>query len=144
MTEEQKKPTKAAIYSKRYREKQKDIKMKLIDFAGEAGIDVMEILRELVRTANSNPIIGVLLSIVTIDMLHRAKLIGENAVVAFYIVIGAIESGSVISDIANLWPSFTRNTQVDPVRPSATTVVYGGENGKDIDLQALMEQLSKK
>jgi hypothetical protein len=100
--------------------------------------EVKDIVIEVIRAANSNPVIGVFVAIVGVDVLYRLKLIGATSVVAILAFLGVIEGGSVaanlidaagnfIGDIGQLIPSIGSKTinqasQADLVTPSATNL----------------------
>lgn len=123
--------------------------------------EVKEIVIEVIRAANSNPVIGILVSIIAVDMLYRLRLIGAQTVVALYVFLGVIEGGTVaanlidaagnfVGDLGSLIPSFGSKTtnqasQADLVTPSATTLVYGQQtlaaSGETAALTSLINRI---
>ena len=114
------------------------------EFAQNLIGDVKDIVKEVIRASNSNPLIGILTSIVAIDVLYRAKIISLTAVQAMYVALGVVEGGSVIAEIGDLIPSLGGKAPPETT-PSATTLVYAdsGETG-DSKIDALLERIGKK
>jgi len=84
---------------------------------------ILDLLKELVRTANSNPVIGITTAIMVADVAYRFQLITKTAYIGILVAIGASETASVINDIEDLIPSFRK--AADASQPSAQTIVYG-------------------
>ena len=97
-----------------------------------------DIVVELVRATNSNPLIGVLISIVSVDILSRAHIIDSATAAGCYVALGFIDgasvAGTVISDFTDVFKLFAKSPTNDLVRPSATTIVYP-RAGPEEDLQ---------
>jgi hypothetical protein len=122
---------------------------------------IKEILVELIRAANSNPLIGVLLAIAITDILVTLRILTPTAATAIYAVIAAVVgvdlASDLISSLAGLVPPIVPFTSKGAtsapsslIEPSATTIVYGertsalGVQGPSgVDLQALMGLLAK-
>ncbi|MEM3795205.1 MAG: hypothetical protein QW429_04960 [Thermoprotei archaeon] len=104
--------------------------------------DLRDIAVELVRAANSNPLIGILVSVITVDILARTRIIDPATAAGLYTAIGVIEGASVgsaiINDFTDVFHLFS-NTPTTPLTPSANVIVYGDSQGKDI--QALLQRL---
>lgn len=80
---------------------------------------------EFIRTANSNPVIGLGLGIVAVDLLYRAGAISFTAAAAFYALLSTTVAGGIISDLAAFIPSFGTKEAKDAVQPTASTLYYG-------------------
>lgn len=135
-TTEQK--TKRREYMRAYRAMQhskNDAFMETLLQLLEQGKDVIV---ELVRAANSNPLLGIFISIVATDILARSKIIDPSTAAGLYVAIGAIEgasvAGTIISDFTDVFKLFSKSPTQDLVRPSATTIVYP-RAGQNEDLQ---------
>lgn len=87
-----------------------------------------DVIVELLRTANSNPLTGILVSIVAAEVLYKLKIISTVGYVALYAIIGTEvavdEEGNVINAIAAVDKLFGNASTSTPINPSATTIVY--------------------
>jgi hypothetical protein len=143
------------------RQKRAQLKLqhKLADFGlTESALNSLSsVAIELIRTANSNPAMGMFTAIVTSDILYRIHVISWQAMLAVWASVGALEVASIANivegDTASLLKSITSifniggaAVQTDPIAPVTATLVYPG-NGTNItspaDIQALMSLLSQ-
>jgi hypothetical protein len=133
--------------SKRRARKNKAIRDKeLLNFLGNLTGDIKDVAIEIIRTANSNPLLGILVSVVTVDILSRLKIIDPGTAAGLYVAIGTIEGAEVatgvITSLTDVFHLFGKSPAApNLIEPSATTIVYG--QGNAIDLQALMSRIGK-
>lgn len=95
------------------------------------------LLKELVRASESNPIIGITISILTADISYKLHLITKTAYIGVMVAIGASEAGSIINDISDLIPSFKKAS--DDSTPSGRTFVYADSSDDKANLGDAME-----
>jgi len=142
MTENESKISKSALYMRNYRVRKRIKDEKFADTLALLSTDVKDVVVELIRASNSNPLIGILVSIVSVDILSRAHIIDSATAAGLYVAIGAIEgasvAGTIISDFTDVFKIFSKSPTQDLVRPSASTIVYEMSKGKD--LQTLMNK----
>lgn len=123
--------------------------------AEESIVGIKEIVVELIRAANSNPLIGIVIAVVIVDFLYSLKVISFTAMTAIYVILGIETSTLVADDISSILTSLNPakgifgggTPTINPIEPSATTIVYGtnsggggGGFGSNVDLQALLGQ----
>jgi len=124
--------------------------------------EVKEVVMELIRAANSNPIIGVFVTIASADVMHRAKVLSDEGYIAVLAFLGLIEGGQVAANVldaagnlvGSLIPSIAgQKAAIDNlVNPSATTLVFentskaslSGEQGALMSLLASRRQVASK
>ncbi len=85
--------------------------------------EILDMLKELVRASNSNPVIGLTVSILVTDLAYKFKLLSKTGYIGIMVAIGTAEAGGIINDIEDLIPSFKKAS--DTSQPSAQTIVYG-------------------
>jgi len=110
----------------------KELIGKLIDFG-------KDVLIEFIRTANSNPIVGLATSLIITDILYRLKIIDLPTLLIINGLIGAVDIAQISSEImdaiandinaiSSILHPFTLSSEgiklPDLLRPSATTIVY--------------------
>lgn len=76
---------------------------------------------EFVRTAKSNPVIGVGLGIVAVDTLYRAGILSIVGVGAFYAFLGAKAYSDIIGAIAGILPFSGSVAERDSFQPTLTS-----------------------
>ena len=83
------------------------------------GLDaVTSVLTELVRAAKSNPVIGVGLGIVTVDLLYRTRVLSLVGAGAFYAFLGAKAYADIIGAIAGVLPFSHAAVERDSFQPT--------------------------
>lgn len=126
-----------AHYQRKYRENkqrfEKNVAQTLANFGGGAE----KVFVELVRASNSNPLIGITVSLVSADILLRLGIIDHLTYTFILSSVGVIEgaavAGTIITDITQLFSfSKSQNPTPDPITPTATTIVYPTESQKDL------------
>lgn len=137
---------KKAEYQKNYRRNKLKSERELMSFLSTLTGDVKDIAIEIIRTANSNPLLGILVSIVSVDILARLKIIDPGTAAGLYVAIGTIEGAEVatgiITSLSDVFHIFGKSPSApNLIEPSATTIVYG--QGNSVDLQALMSRMGK-
>lgn len=118
-----------------------------------------DIVKQLLQTAMTNPLMGIVVSIVVLDLLHKPKydssgkaipnsgVLSDSAynwAMGLIVAAGGIDlAGSVITDIAQFIPSL-RFTAAQPALVQPTTqVLVLGNTGTD-QLNALLSKLASK
>jgi hypothetical protein len=113
---------------------------------------IKDVLVELIRAANSNPLVGILLCISVVDVGQRTGLLSKNAATAMYAVIAAVTGTEVVADVITALEQGLHlfgagGSPPSPLTPSATTIVYAAGpsvNGAQQalpDLQALLAKM---
>jgi hypothetical protein len=148
MSEEDKK-NRQTINTRRYRSYKRQDRNMIIG-AAAFGIDkIVEILKTMIQSANSNPLMGSVAAVIMVDIMARLKIIDNGTAAGVWAIVGTIDgssiAGTLISDFTDIFKIFSKSPSQDLMRPSASTIVYG-QDSKDkgaIDLQALMNQETK-
>lgn len=139
--------SKKAAYQANYRRSKLKSERELMSFLSNLSGDVKDIAIEIIRTANSNPLLGILVSIVSVDILSRLKIIDPGTAAGLWVAIGTVEGAEVasgiITSLADVFHIFGKSPAApNLIEPSATTIVYG--QGNAVDLQALMSRIGKQ
>ncbi|MEM3907860.1 MAG: hypothetical protein QXZ17_13550 [Nitrososphaerota archaeon] len=115
-------------YEKRKTEEQ------LLNLAGISIEKLLDLAKEFLRTANSNPIVGMVASLLVTDILYRSKIIDLGTALGVNVLVGVVEGssivGQVINDLSEITNFFGNRPSNIEYKPSATTVVYA-ENSSD-------------
>ncbi|MEM3423993.1 MAG: hypothetical protein QXE51_05455 [Nitrososphaeria archaeon] len=115
-------------YEKRKTEEQ------LLNLAGISIEKLLDLAKEFLRTANSNPIVGMVASLLVTDILYRSKIIDLGTALGVNVLVGVVEgssiAGQVINDLSEITNFFGSRPSNIEYKPSATTVVYA-ENSSD-------------
>jgi hypothetical protein len=131
-----------ALYKREYRARQKRTEDLILKGGQVVFTKSLDVLKEMIRAANSNPLMGMVASVVMADILARAKIIDNGTAAGIWAIVGTIEgaeiAGTLISDFTDIFKIFSKSPTQDLMRPSATTIVYGNSEGED--LQALMNK----
>lgn len=133
---------------KRYRRK-KGLNDRLLDL-GEIGVEkILDVVKELIRTANSNPVIGYILGFITADVLYRSKIIDEGTAklvnISLGIMMGANVSGSILEDITDITHVFGKGgVSNKEFSPSAQTIVYADSSSDSQLIRALQTREGAK
>ncbi|MEM4067640.1 MAG: hypothetical protein QXV17_12365 [Candidatus Micrarchaeaceae archaeon] len=124
-------------YIKQRREK-KALEDQLIDISKIGVEKLLDLAKELIRTANSNPVVGYIIGFIVADVLYRSKIIDSGTAklinISLGIMMGANISGTILQDIADITHVFGKGgTSSKEFQPSATTIVYA-DNSTDSQL----------
>jgi len=105
-----------------------------LDLLGNVSDKTLDIIKEMVRASNSNPVIGITMSIIFTGIAYKIHLISMVEYIAILTAVGVSDAGAVINDITDLIPSFKK--AADSSTPSGTTLVYndGGKGGSDFEV----------
>ncbi|MEM3873326.1 MAG: hypothetical protein QXE05_12270 [Nitrososphaeria archaeon] len=122
---------------KEHREK-RALENQLIDISKIGVEKLLDLARELIRTANSNPVIGYVIGFIIADILYRSKIIDSGTAklvnISLGIMMGANVSSSILQDITDITHVFGQGgTSSKEFQPSATTIVYA-DNSNDSQL----------
>ncbi|MHB1830777.1 MAG: hypothetical protein ACYCO0_05290 [Candidatus Micrarchaeaceae archaeon] len=101
------------------------------------------IIKELVRASLNNPLMGIAVAIITVDVLYRAKIISITAAQAIYVAAGVYEGGQIIADIAEIIPSIGTKQNSAAVGEN-NTFAFTETSSKSSELDALLTRLGKK
>ncbi|MEM3860433.1 MAG: hypothetical protein QW478_13730 [Candidatus Micrarchaeaceae archaeon] len=120
--------------SREFRKRQKDREEQLLNLAGISIEKLLDLAKEFLRTANSNPIVGMVASLLVTDILYRSKIIDLGTALGVNVLVGVVEGssivGQVINDLSEITDFFGNRPSNIEYKPSATTVVYA-ENSSD-------------
>jgi len=125
----------------RYYESQKsrkaDLENSLLGVAGLTLERLLDLLKEFLRTANSNPAVGVASALIVTDVLYRTHIIDLQTALAVDVMVGALDggqiAGTIVEDITSVTHFFSKSPSNLDLKPSANTVVYA-ENSSDSGL----------
>lgn len=91
-----------------------------------------DVVKELIRTAQSNPAVGILLCYLLTDMFQDAKLLHDDSALAIKVVLAAgagIELGSEIATVISDFVPFGSGRAAPSIfTPSATVLVNGSSD----------------
>lgn len=130
------------LYQKRYRRNKVD-KDKVLDVFGVFGDKALGIFDSMIQASVSNPLLGIASALILGDILYRAHVIDIQTWTMIGVSTGVLEgaavAGGLIQDIGDFFKVFQSQSQSpDPIQPSASTVVFGNKDNRD--LQALMNK----
>ena len=132
------------MYKRAYRERKKKGEMLIVKGAEHVFDKGIEIVKSMIKSSNSNPVMGMVSAVILADILARAKIIDNRTAAGIWVIVGAIEgstiAGTLISDFTDIFKMFSKSPSQDLLRPSATTIVYSDAQDKAVDLQALMNK----
>ncbi|MEM3431629.1 MAG: hypothetical protein QXM43_05400 [Desulfurococcaceae archaeon] len=129
---------KTNIYYLKQRREKKSLENQLIDISKIGVEKLLDLAKELIRTANSNPVVGYIIGFVVADVLYRSKIIDSGTAklinISLGIMMGANVSSNILQDIADITHVFGQGgTSQKDFSPSASTIVYA-ENSSDSQL----------
>lgn len=114
----------------------------LLGIAGLTLDRLLDLGKEFIRTANSNPTIGVVSGMIVSNVLFRSKIIDKGAYVGIVSLLGAVEAVSLadttIQAITNITKFSGGNNTISDIKPSASTVVYAENSNTDQIAKALL------
>jgi hypothetical protein len=121
-----------------------------IDLIKELTRDFKDVIVELLRVGASHPLVGFMITVVTVDVLNRLKIIDEGTALLVdgvaSAVIGGDAAASIITSLTDAIPKFGAGAAVpDVAKPSGQVFVYGGDSGKTAEIvSALLKALPGK
>jgi len=126
---------------KRYRKKS-DLEGNLIDIS-KIGIEkLLDLFKEFLRTANSNPVVGAVSGLIVADVLYRMKIIDLGTALGINVLIGTVEgsqiAGTIIQDLTEITQFFGKRPANLEFTPSAHTVVYAENSSNEQLIRSLM------
>ncbi|MEM3872843.1 MAG: hypothetical protein QXE05_09830, partial [Nitrososphaeria archaeon] len=126
------------LYYMKQRREKKALEDQLIDISKIGVEKLLDLAKELIRTANSNPVVGYIIGFIVADVLYRSKIIDSGTAklinISLGIMMGANISGTILQDIADITHVFGKGgTSSKEFQPSATTIVYA-DNSTDSQL----------
>jgi len=126
---------------KRNREKKK-LENSLFDISKEGLGKFLDLFKEFIRSANSNPVVGAVSSLIITDILYRLKIIDLGTAIGVNILVGTVEGGNlageIIQDITDLTQLFGKRPSNLEFSPSARTIVYAESSSPDSMIKALL------
>ena len=130
---------------KRYRKKS-DLEGNLIDIS-KIGIEkLLDLFKEFLRTANSNPVVGAVSGLIVADVLYRMKIIDLGTALGINVLIGTVEgsqiAGTIIQDLTEITQFFGKRPANLEFTPSAHTVVYAENSSNEQLIRTLMTKES--
>jgi len=128
---------------KRNRRK-KDLEGSILDIS-KIGIEkLMDLFKEFLRTANSNPLVGAVSGLIMGDVLYKLKIIDLPTALGINVLIGTVEGGAiasaVIQDITDITDFFGKRPANLEFTPSAHTVVYAENSSDSQMIKALLSR----
>ena len=118
-------PTKKSSSGKAVRRLERD-KMRM-DLLTQALKSFTHLGTELIRTANANPVTGLTVSLLTVMLPGKFRLLTPQEVTGMFVALGAIEGSAVASRvISEVVPWDLAKKGVDNIQPTVTTLSYGG------------------
>jgi len=135
-------PVKAHEYYENRRAKKQELQQSLFGIAGLTLEKLLDLMKEFLRTANSNPVVGIASALIVSDILYRAKIIDLQTAVAVDVMVGVLDAGqiagSIIKDIDSIFDVFNSNAGSNvELKPSASTIVYA-DSSSDSLIKSLM------
>jgi len=126
---------------KRYRKKT-DLEGNIIDIS-KIGIEkLLDLFKEFLRTANSNPVVGAVSGLIVTDVLYRMKIIDLGTALGINVLIGTVEgsqiAGTIIQDLTEITQFFGKRPANLEFTPSAHTVVYAENSSNEQLIRSLM------
>ncbi|MEM3193223.1 MAG: hypothetical protein QW292_14285 [Candidatus Parvarchaeota archaeon] len=126
-----------SMRKRQYRHEKRKTQDQLLSIAGISIEKILDLAKEFLRTANSNPIVGMASTLIVTDILYRTRIIDLTTAIGINVMVGTIEGGSiagqVIQDITDIMNFFGNRPSNIEFKPSASTIVYA-ENSTDSSL----------
>jgi len=124
--------------------KKKDLEGSILDIS-KIGIEkLLDLFKEFLRTANSNPLIGAVSSLIMSDVLYRMKIIDLGTALGINVLVGTVEggaiAGTIIQDITDITAFFGKRPANLDFTPSAHTVVYAENSSNDQLIKSLLSR----
>jgi len=141
-------PVKAHEYYENRKTKKQQLQDSLFGIAGLTLEKLLDLMKEFLRTANSNPAVGIASALIITDILYRAKIIDLPTTIAVDTMVGVLDAGQVtgaiINDIESIFHVFNSNAGSNvELKPSASTIVYA-DSSSDSLIKALMTREGAK
>jgi hypothetical protein len=143
LREELRKLTETHNKMKRNRKKT-DLEGNILDIS-KIGIEkLLDLFKEFLRTANSNPLIGAVSGLIMADVLYRMKIIDLGTALGINVLVGTVEggaiAGTIIQDITDITSFFGKRPANLDFTPSAHTVVYAENSSNDQLIKSLLSR----
>lgn len=104
------------------------------------------IIKELIRASMSNPMIGLVVSIISLSVLGKAGVVSDGDKKVGMILIGAAAgiqlTAEIIDDLSKFVPSVQSGGTPSLVTPSGNVLVFGSD--QNAQLNALLSKLATK
>jgi len=135
-------PQKAHEYYENRKRKKQELQSSLFGIAGLTLEKLLDLMKEFLRTANSNPVVGIASALIVSDILYRAKIIDLQTAVAVDVMVGVLDggqvAGSIIRDFESIFQFFNSGAGTNiETKPSASTIVYAESSSESL-IKALM------
>ena len=129
------------LYNTRYRHKKMEESDKVFAEINKLGKGAVEVLKAMTQASISNPLLGIVTSLIFGDVLYRARVIDIQTFTGIAVSVGVLEgaavTGEVIQDVSDFFKIFSSQSKSsDPITPTANVVVLGQDQK---DLQALLK-----
>lgn len=129
------------LYNTRYRHKKTEEMDKVFGEINKLGKGAVDVLKAMTQASISNPLLGIVTSLIFGDVLYRAKVIDIQTFTGIAVSVGVLEgaavANTVITDVADFFKIFgSQSKSNDPITPTANVVVLGQDQK---DLQALLK-----
>jgi len=126
---------------KRYRKKN-NLENSLLDISKVGLEKFLDLFKEFIRSANSNPVVGAVSALIITDILYRLKIIDLNTAIGVDILVGVVEGGNlageIIQDITDLTAFFSKRPSNLEFTPSAHTIVYAESSSNEQLIKSLL------
>lgn len=129
------------LYNTRYRHKKMEETDKIFGEINKLGKGAVEVLKAMTQASISNPLLGIVTSLIFGDVLYRARVIDIQTFTGIAVSVGVLEgaavTGEIIQDVSDFFKIFSSQSKSsDPITPTANVVVLGQDQK---DLQALLK-----
>jgi hypothetical protein len=129
------------LYNTRYRHKKMEESDKIFGEINKLGKGAVEVLKAMTQASISNPLLGIVTSLIFGDVLYRARVIDIQTFTGIAVSVGILEGAAVtegiIQDVSDFFKIFgSQSKSSDPITPTANVVVLGHDQK---DLQALLK-----
>ncbi|MEM3265717.1 MAG: hypothetical protein QXH07_07165 [Thermoplasmata archaeon] len=133
------------FYMYRYRHSKDSTEQNLWDLSKIGVEKLLDLAKELIRTANSNPVVGYVIGFIITDVLYHGKIIdkGTAAIIntSLGIMMGAEVGGSILRDFTDITDVFGKGgTTNKEFLPSAKTIVYADNSSNSQLIRALQSR----
>lgn len=132
------------LYNQTYRARQKEVRENLWNMAQMGEDKLFELAKEFLRTANSNPVIGMVASLIVSDVLFRAKIIDIGTAIGINVLVGTVEgsqiTAEVLSDLTSITKFMGNSHPISNIQPSASTIVYADNSSDSQRINTLLQR----
>jgi len=124
--------------------KKRDLEGSIIDISTIGIEKLLDLFKEFLRTANSNPLIGAVSGLIMADVLYRMKIIDLGTALGINVLVGTVEggaiAGTIIQDITDITSFFGKRPANLDFTPSAHTVVYAENSSNEQLIKSLLSR----